>query len=110
MTDLISSDKMYTKLMEVGEAWADLKAAYHALDDSSQSVLADLTMTYRGANDSRVEAEMVAKRSQQYKDHLAAVATAHKLYLRAQVRYDSLRTLVELRRSEESTRRAEMRL
>ena len=108
-SSLISSDKMYTKLVEVGEAWADLKAAYHALDDSAPSVLADLTMAYKG-DGSRIEAEMMARRSQQYRDHLASVAVAHKAYLRAQVRYDSLRTLVELRRSEESTRRAEMRL
>jgi len=108
---------MYRKLMETGEAWADAKAAYDALDRVSASVLADLTQAYRtpgGEHEAqgctRAEAETMARRSNHYRDHLASVAVAHKAYLRAQVRYDSLRTLVELRRSEESTRRAELRL
>jgi len=110
MPELISSDKMYAKLLEVGDTWADAKAAWQALDDASSPVLADLTMTYLGNGGSRIEAETLAKRSTQYRDHLTSVALAHKAFLRAQVRYDSLRTLIELRRSEESTRRAEMQL
>jgi len=106
--ELIDSDAMYRKLIETGETWADLKAAHQALEDTTKSVLADLTMAYKQG--SMAEAEAMARRSQQYRDHLANVALAHKAYLRAQVRYDSLRTLVELRRSEESTRRAEMGL
>jgi hypothetical protein len=104
---------MYRTLTEAGERWADSKAAYQALDDSSKSILADLTQTYYEDGTkagSRAAAETLALRSAQYRDHLAQVAAAHKAFLRAQVRYDSLRTLVELRRSEESTRRAEMRL
>ena len=107
----IDADKMYRKLLEVGEAWADMKAAYQELDNASASVLADLTQSYRSSGDAtRAEAETLAKRSQQYRDHLASVALAHKAFLRAQVRYESLKTLIELRRSEESTRRAEMQL
>jgi hypothetical protein len=106
----INADAMYKKLLEVGEAWADAKSAYQALDDATASVLADLTQSYRDADTSRVEAETMARRCSTYRDHLASVAVANKAYLRAQVRYDSLKTLVELRRSEESTRRAEMAL
>ena len=89
---LLDSDLMYRKLMEAGETWADTKAAYQALDNATASVLADLTQGYRDGKDgpSRAEAETMARR--------------------AQVRYDSLKTLIELRRSEESSRRAEMRL
>lgn len=109
---LLDSDKMYQKLLEVGEAYADTKAAYQALDSASKSVLADLTQGYRdnGAAGSVVAAETMALRSQLYRDHLASVAVAHKSFLRAEVKYDSLKTLIELRRSEESSRRAEMRL
>ena len=109
---LLDSDRMYKTLMEAGEVWADTKAAYGALDDATASVLADLTQGYRDGKDgpSRAEAETMARRSQPYRDHLASVSVAHKAYLRAQVRYDSLKTLIELRRSEESSRRAEMRL
>lgn len=113
---LLDSDAMYRKLIEAGDAWADSKAAYQALDDATASVLADLTQSYRAGGQNgvpditRAEAETMARRSQTYRDHLASVSVAHKAFLRAQVRYDSLRTLIELRRSEESSRRAEMRL
>ena len=109
---LLDSDTMYRKLMEAGEVWADTKAAYQALNDSTASVLADLTQGYRDGQDnlSVAGAETMARRSQSYRDHLASVSVAHKAYLRAQVRYDSLKTLIELRRSEESSRRAEMRI
>jgi hypothetical protein len=117
--EFIDADKMYRKLLEVGGTWADSKAAYEALEQTSKSILADLTEFFRFPQGqpgvlvperSRIEREQEALRSKQYRDHLAAVAVAHKTYLRAQVRYESLKTLVELRRSMESTRRAEMRL
>lgn len=107
---LIDGSAMYRSLLDAGTEWADSKAAYQALDDATKSVLADITGDYRTAETSRAEAETMALRSQKYRDHLASVAAARRDYLRAEVRYDALRTLVELRRSEESTRRAEMRL
>ena len=115
---LLDSDRMYAKLIEYGEAWADHKAAYQALDDATKSVLADLTQGYmdpakfttNGKGLTRAEGETMALRSQPYRDHLASVSLANKAYLRAQVRYESLKTLIELRRSEESSRRAEMRI
>jgi hypothetical protein len=107
---LLDSDRMYAKLIEYGEAWADAKAAYQALDGATASVLADLTQGYRNTETNRAEAETMARRSPQYRDHLASVSVANKAYLRSQVRYESLKTLIELRRSEESSRRAEMRV
>jgi len=108
--ELINSDAMYRSLLKIGEEWADAKSAYQALDDATSTVLADLTQFHRSGDISRAEAETVARASTAYKDHLVSVAAANKHYLRAQVKYDSLKMLVELRRSEESSRRAEMRL
>src|SRR5271154_904464 len=110
MTDLINGDAMYRALLESGETWADTKSAYHALDSASSSVLADLTQFHRSENVSRAEAETVARASSAYKDHLNSVAAANRAFLRAEVKYKSLQTLIELRRSEESTRRAEMKI
>lgn len=107
----IDSNAMYHKLMEVGNAWADRKAAYTLLDATTKSVLADLTKkSIVDEGRTRVSAEMVALASTAYREHLDSVAEAHRWFLKAQVRYDSLKTLVELRRSEESTRRTEMQL
>src|SRR5208282_5421380 len=104
---LLDSDAMYKKLLELGLDWADHKAAYQALEEASKSVLAAVTANAGGK--SHAAAESDARCSPQYRDHLLSVSAANRAYLRAQVRYDSLKTLIELRRSEESSRRAEMR-
>ena len=59
---------------------------------------------------SKTEAEMYALASEDYKTHLRSLQDARRAFLRAQVKYDSLRMLAELRRSQESTKRAEMNL
>jgi hypothetical protein len=103
-------DKIYAEVTAAGEQWADRKAAYEALDDNTKSVLAEITGRYMDGKESKTAAETRALASRDYRDHLASVAKARSEFLRAQVRYDSLRMLVELRRSQESTRRAEMNL
>ena len=104
-------DKIFNEVFKAGEAWSDTKAAYETLDRNTKSVLADITRDFMdGASLPRVEAEMRAQSSGDYKAHLASVSAAHKAYLRAQVYYDSVKMLAELRRSEESTRRQEMKL
>lgn len=108
---MIDPDKIYSEVVAAGERWADYKSAYEALDDNSKSVLADITANFLdGSKISKSEAEMRALASGDYKTHLASVAKARKEFLRAQVTYDSLKMLAELRRSEESTERAKMNL
>ena len=109
---LIDSDRMYHALVRAGEDWADKRSAYQLLEKNSKSILADLTKGFMNdyADRSKTEAEMEALASTAYRQHLQSVCDALKAYLRSEVRYDSLKTLVELRRSEESTRRAELQL
>ena len=107
----LDPDAIYREVISAGEKWADLKSAYEALDDNTKSVLADIQANFLdGGKITKSEAEMRALASGDYKQHLASVSAARKAFLRAQVKYDSLKTLAELRRSQESTRRAEMRL
>lgn len=54
------------------------------------------------------EAEMRAQASDAYKAHLTSLALARKAWLHAEVRWKSAVMLADLRRSEESTARAEM--
>jgi hypothetical protein len=103
-------DAIYREVTAAGERWADFKAAYEALDDSTKSVLADIQGRYLDGKTTKAEAERLALSARDYRDHLAAVAKARKEWLMAQVRYDGLKMLAEMRRSQESTRRAEMRL
>ena len=107
---MLDPEKIFHEVSTAGEAWANLKAAYELLDDVTKSVLADITANFMDGKMSRAEAEMRALASGDYKTHLASVSAARKEWLRAQVKYDSLKLLADLRRSQESSRRAEMQL
>lgn len=109
MSDFKPSD-IYREIIAAGEDWADKKSAYDALDDNTKSVLADITSGYMKTSKSKAEAEMHGLAADEYKAHLRSVQDARRAFLRAQVKYDSLRLLAELRRSQESTKRAEMNL
>lgn len=107
---MLDPDKIYHEVSEAGMAWADAKGGFEALSDNTKSVLADITGRFMDGKISKTEAERYALASQDYREHLASVAKARKEWLIAQVRYDSLRMLAELRRSQESTKRAEMQM
>ena len=103
-------DAIYREVTGAGEEWADKKAAFEALDDNTKSVLANITLGYMDGKTSKAEAEVRGLASKAYRDHLAEVKNARREWLLAQVKYDSLKMLADMRRSQESTRRAEMRL
>jgi hypothetical protein len=108
---MLNPDEIYTKVLAAGESWADLKGAYEALHDNTNTVLADLTANFMdSAKMTRAEAEMRAEASGEFKTHNATKSAARKAYYRAQVAYDCLKMLADLRRSEESTRRQEMKI
>lgn len=107
---MLDPDAIYKQVLAAGEDWADKKAAYEALDDNTDSILADITGQYLEGGGTKAACETRALSSKAYRDHLREVSAARKAWLMAQVRYDSLKMLSELRRSEESTRRQEMRL
>lgn len=102
--------RIYAEITKAGDDWADKKSAYELLDENTKSILADIAVNYLLSSKSKAEAEMRALASKDYRDHLASVQAARKEFLHAQVKYDSLKTLSELRRSQESTKRAEMNL
>lgn len=102
--------ELYDRVITTGEDWADKKAAYDLLDDSTKSVLAQLTGDRLPQEKSYAAAEGQARASSAFREHLAAVAAARRAFLVAQVRYDGAKMFVDLRRTQESNRRAEMRL
>ena len=107
----LDPDAIYRTLEKAGEDWADKKAAYEALDDLTKTVLADLTSNFLPpACPTKGEAELRALASRDYKEHLATKAGARKAWLLSEVKWKTLNTLAELRRSEESTERAKMNM
>lgn len=106
----LDPDKIHTRLIEVGEEWADKKAAFEAFDDLTKTILADETLNYLPKCSSKAEAEARGLAGEVYKEHLASKAAARKAWLLSEVKWKTGVLWAELRRSKESTLRAEMNL
>ncbi len=107
---MLDPDRIYAALEEAGDSWAHKKADFEEKDDLTKTVLADLTSDYLGTCKSMAEAETRARGSAGFKNHLAEVSAARRTWLLAQVKFENLKTLAELRRSQESSERAKMNL
>ena len=108
---MLDADHIYHEVTTAGEDWADKKAAYETLDDLTKTVLANVLTDFLPPTcPTRAEAETRALASTAYKEHLAAVSRARKAWLLGEVKYKGLIMLAELRRTQESTRRQEMRV
>lgn len=104
----LNSDKAYEALIESGDDWADKDAAASLLEETKKSVLARLKN--ESGEKSDAAKETIALCHEDYMEHLGLMVEARRAANKAKVRYDSAKTLAEMRRSEESTRRAEMTL
>ena len=115
LSTLNDIDVLHTRLIAAGESWSDLNAAASAWEDTTKTLLAEITLNFfvagiEGPKQSRVEAEMRALASSTYRAHLTQAVEARRLANKARVGYDGMRVYCELVRTAESTRRAEMRL
>lgn len=104
----MDAEKIYDALVKAGEEWADAQAAADILEETRRSVLAKLMNEAPHA--SIAGKEMQALADGEYRTFVENMVRARKAANKARVRYDSAKVLAELRRSEESTRRAEMSL
>lgn len=98
-------DRIYKQLTECGEEWVDKNAAAELLEETRKTVLAELAAVEHG---SMAAKESAALANPAYKLHLTNMVAARKEANRARVRYDSMKVLAEMRRTQESTRRAEI--
>lgn len=109
MTDSrLDPEKVYQAILKAGEDWADAEAAAQLLEETRKTVLAECEA--RSESPSIAGKEMLALADPVYKEHVAGMVRARKMANKARVRYDSAKVLGELRRSEESTRREELRM
>jgi hypothetical protein len=104
----MDANELYYKLTQAGDDWADKQAAYNVLDDTKNAVLAQLTL--KSEAPSVAAREIEAKASKEYTEHVKKTQDAMKAALKAKVNYESIKIWIELKRSEEATRRAEMKL
>ena len=103
---VLDGSKAYAELLDAGNDWCDKDAAADLLEEQKHSVLSEIKLS----SDERSDAarETWARANFRYRQFLEAMIEARRLANRARVRYDAVKTLAELRRTEESTRRAEL--
>jgi len=94
-------------LRERGFACAQYEAAYKALDDSTKSVLAQVAGNMEGSEAAK---DRAARGSEEYLEHLQALADARFLYLVSKVNFEVYRVHIETKRSELSYQKAEMQI
>lgn len=98
-------EAIYRRLEAAGDDWVDKNAAAEMLEETKKSLLAELMnkslLSSVSARESCALADPV------FRLHVTNMVTARKEANRARVRYDSVRVLAEMRRTQESTRRAE---
>ena len=104
----IDPNKIHANLVKLGEEWADKESAASLLEETRRNVRAEIM---RQSNEKTVAAvEAFAEASIRYKEHVISMVEARRIANRAHVNYKAAQVWVEVERSAESTRRAEMRL
>lgn len=103
---MFNPDHIYHEITAAGEAWADKESAADLLEETRKSVLAELINSAEGPSVAAKENAALADPA--YKLHITQMVAARREANIARVRYDAVRVLAELRRSQESTKRAEM--
>ena len=100
-------EAIFRRLNEAGDDWVDKNAAAEILEETKKTVLAEIMQGFQGTT---AERERNALADAAYKLHLAKMTAARKEANSVRVKYDAVRVLAEMRRTEASTRRAEMML
>jgi hypothetical protein len=103
----IDVDRLCHEAEEAGIAWADAKAAYEALEQTRKTVLSQGIKSHMGEGAFN-KAEVLALADDGYLDFIKRMVHAGRAADRARVRYDILKTRIELLRTNASTERAAM--
>ena len=102
----LSPGKLAHELEQRGLDWADKDAAFKALDDVTKTMLSECIADLNEKPKSMSEAEVKARRSPKYRDHLKALGDSRREANRSKVNYDTYRVYIEMLRSAEATNRA----
>lgn len=102
--------KLASDLLKHGHEWADKKAAAELLAETKGSILSQIALKFLADGCAVNKAEMMAEATQEYQDHVKSMVLAKKEAIKAEVQYNADRTYIDLVRSQESTKRAEMNI
>ena len=104
----LNPDRLHARIVVLGETWAELDGAASLLEETRKTLLAklmrDSLMKGQG------ERETAALAHPDYREHVGKMVAARTAATKARIAYDAARTWIDICRSLESTRRAEMTL
>jgi len=110
MPDGIDFDEIADQIVTAGTEWADKDAAARHLEETKQSVRAEIAVRLMDGGSSAAKAEARALADAAYKLHIHLMVEArHKANI-ARVMYDGMRLKVDMIRTEAATKRVEMNL
>lgn len=101
---LLDVETLAHELEQLGLDWADKRAAAEALDDATKSVLGAALLDCEGKN--APEREARARNAPTFTAHRDELRDAKREAYRAHIRYEVMKTRIELRRSNSATERA----
>jgi hypothetical protein len=105
---LIDADKLIAVIDERGKAWAEAQAEFRRLEDLEKTILAQITEAMQAETKSHAAAETKARASTQFKEFLEKKADARLEYGLSTARYDKIKLYIEMQRSNQAYKRAEM--
>jgi len=100
---------MYHQLVYYGQQWSDRLAEAEGLEEGKKMLLAELILGYMDdGSTSRILAESKALADERYKEYIDRMVETKRLSNRSRVEYDALKIKLELVRTWEASRRAEL--
>lgn len=102
------AETIYGEIVKAGDEWSDKDAAANLLEETKSSVFAHLF----NEQDQKLPVsarEHLAKDDPAYRLHITKMVEARRVSNRAKVKFDSVKLLADLRRSEMATNRAMLR-
>lgn len=104
----LNPNNIYEQLVKAGESWADAQHAAELLEETRKTLIAQLATE---SNENSIAArEAFAFRHADYKKHIEAMTGSRRQANKAKVRYDSMKILAELKRTEAANERAANRV
>ena len=103
-------DALYHQMQHIGSRWADLHAEAELLEESKKCVLASITLHFMNEGDNKSAGEAKAFAAPEYVEHVRKMVEARRKANQAKIEFEGIKTHMNLTRTFESSRRAELNL
>jgi lysophospholipase L1-like esterase len=97
-------------MQHLGSRWADLHAEAELLEESKKCVLASITLLFMNEGENKSASETRAFAAPEYVEHVRKMVEARRKANQAKVEFEGIKTHMNLTRTYEATRRAEMQM